>query len=134
MTDRPAARHLDLALHLLDRQVVDQDKGMICNVDDVEFTVPDDGSPPYITALLAGPAALGPRLGGLLGRWVVSMNRLLGVRHDDEPDRIPYELVVDIGSAVTVARTRAELGVGAFEDRMREYFVERVPGAHHASE
>lgn len=134
MADRPAALHLDLAVHLLDHQVVDQDTGMVCNVDDVEFTVPDDGSPPYITALLSGPGALGPRLDGQLGRWTLATFRLLGVRHDNEPDRIPYELVVDIGSAVTVARTRAELGVGAFEDRVREYLVERVPGAQHASE
>jgi sporulation protein YlmC with PRC-barrel domain len=126
-------RTLDLCLHLLDRQVVDQDGGLVCKVDDVEFQVPEDGSPPYVTELLTGPAALGPRLGGLLGRWCVSAYQLLGQRHDTEPDRIPYELVTDIGSAVKVARTRVELGIHPGEDRAREYVVERIPGARHES-
>jgi hypothetical protein len=124
-----AARRLDLSLHLLDRQVADPDDRLVCKVDDVDFTVPEDGSPPYVSALLTGPAALGPRLGGLLGRSMVASHRLLGQRHDDEPDRIPYELVTDIGSAVRVARTREELGICAGEDRVREYLVDRLPGA-----
>jgi sporulation protein YlmC with PRC-barrel domain len=123
------ARRLDLALHLLDRQVVDPDGRLVCKVDDVDFTVPEDGSPPYVTALLTGPAALGPRLGGLLGRWLVASHRLLGQRHDEEPDRIPYELIADIGSAVRAARTREELGICAGEDRVRDYLVDRLPGA-----
>ncbi|MDT7546831.1 MAG: hypothetical protein QOE99_2941 [Actinomycetota bacterium] len=126
-------RVLDLAVHLLDRQVVDPDGGLVCNVDDVDLLFPDDGSPPYITALLTGPAALGPRLGGLLGRWWVSAYQLLGQRHDREPDRIPYELVTDIGSAVKVSRTRGEMGIHPGEDRAREYLVDRLPGAGHES-
>jgi hypothetical protein len=126
-------RALDLTLHLLDRQVVDPDGGLVCNVDDVEFEVPDDGGPPYITNLLTGPAALGGRLGGLLGRWWVQAYQLLGHRHDTEPDRIPYELVTDIASGVTVARTRVELGIHPGEDRAREYLIDRIPGARHES-
>ena len=128
------ARRLDLSLHLLDRQVVDPDGRLVCKVDDVEFTVPDDGSPPYVAALLTGPAALGPRLGGLLGRWLCAAHELLGQRHDTEPDSIPFELVTDIGSGIRIARTRAELGICAGEDRVREYVVERLPGADHASD
>ena len=127
-------RVLDLTLHLLDRQVVDSDDGLVCNVDDVEFEVPGDGTAPYISNLLTGPAALGPRLGGLLGRWWVSAYQLLGHRHDKEPDRIPFQVVTDIGSAVTVTKTRAELGIHPGEDRAREYLVERLPGAGHASD
>lgn len=127
-------RTIDLCLHLLDRQVVDPDGGLICKVDDVELQVPDDGSAPYVVALLSGPAALGPRLGGLLGRWLVAAHRQLGQQRDGAPDRIPYELVTDIGSDVKVARSRAELGIQAGEDRAREYVVERLPGAGHASD
>ncbi|MDT7538113.1 MAG: hypothetical protein QOI82_1698 [Actinomycetota bacterium] len=128
-----AGRVLDLTLHLLDRQVLDQDGGMVCNVDDVEFHVPEDGAPPYITTLLTGPAALAPRLGGLLGRWVMSAYQLLGQRHDKEPDRIPYELVTDIAASVKVSRTRAEMGIHPGEDRARQYIVDRIPGARHES-
>ena len=128
-----AGRVLDLSLHLLDRQVLDTDGRMVCNIDDVEFTVPDDGSAPYITAILCGPGALGPRIGGLLGHWMVAAHRHLGRRREDAPDRIGFELVTDIGSATTVARTRRELGICAGEDVVRAYLVDRLPGARHES-
>lgn len=126
-------RVLDLSLHLLDRQVVDTDGGMVCNVDDVEITVPEDGSPPYICALLCGPGALGPRLGGRLGRWLVAAHRHLGRHRTAEPDRIGFELVTDIGSAITVAQTRAQLGICLGEELVHDYLVHRLPGAGHAS-
>ena len=126
-------RTLDLSLHLLDRQVIDTDGGMVCNVDDVEFAVPTDGSAPYVSAVLCGPGALGPRVGGLLGRWMVAAHRHLGRHRTEEPDRIPFELVTDIGSSITVARTRAELEIGLGEELLHDYFVDRIPGAGHAS-
>jgi sporulation protein YlmC with PRC-barrel domain len=129
-----AGRVLDLGLHLLDRQVLDTDGGMVCNVDDLELTVPEDGGPPYVSAILCGPAALGPRLGGLLGRWLVASSRLLGRRHDEAPDRVPFALVNDIGSSVVISRSRQELGILGAEDTAREYVVERLPGARRASE
>jgi hypothetical protein len=126
-------RTLDLSLHLLDRQVVDTDGGMVCNVDDVELTVPDGGGAPYVSAILCGPGALGPRVGGLLGRWMVAAHRHLGRYRTDEPDRIGFDLVTDIGSSITVARTRAELGIALGEELIHDYLVDRLPGAGHAS-
>jgi len=123
----------DLALHLLDRQVVDTDGRAVCKVDDLEFTVPDDGSAPYVSAILCGPAALGPRLGGLLGRWLVASTHTFGRSANDRLGRIGMELVTDLGTAITVARSRRDLGVHENEDRAREYLVERIPGACHES-
>ncbi|MGZ6825660.1 MAG: hypothetical protein ACXVGH_02625 [Mycobacteriales bacterium] len=127
-----SGRVRDLALHLLDRQVVDPEGHAVGNVDDVELLVPEDGSPPYVVALLTGPQALGPRLGGLLGGWVVFWSHALSRGSGREPGRIGMELVTDLGSQVTVARTRAELGVHANEDRARDYLVARLPGARDA--
>ena len=126
-------RTLDLSLHLLDRQVVDSDGGMVCNVDDVEIAVPDDGSPPYISAILCGPGALGPRVGGLLGHWMVAAHRHLGRRREEAPDRIGFELVTDIGSSITVAQTRAQLEICLGEEFVHDYLIDRLPGAGHAS-
>ena len=127
-----AGRVRDLGLHLLDRQVVDPEGKAVGNVDDVELLVPEDGSPPYVVAILTGPQALGPRLGGLLGRWVVFVSHALARDTGDEPGRIGWDLVTDLGAGVTVARTRSELGVHANEDRAREYLVDRIPGARDA--
>ena len=43
-TDRLDAPWLDAALHLLDRQVVDRDDLMVCNVDDLEITEDESGT------------------------------------------------------------------------------------------
>jgi hypothetical protein len=123
----------DLALHLLDRQVDDTDGHAVCNVDDLELTVPEDGSPPYVSAILCGAQALGPRLGGLLGDWTVFWAQALGREHTREPDRIGMELVVDISNGVVISRSRADLGVHQNEDRARDYLIARLPGARRAS-
>jgi sporulation protein YlmC with PRC-barrel domain len=122
----------DLGLHLLDRQVVDHDGAAVGKVDDVELLVPDDGSAPYVVALLTGPQALGPRLGGLLGHWVVFVSHALSRDSGDQPGRIGAELITDIGTRITVARSRAELGVQQNEDRARDYLIARLPGARRA--
>src|SRR4051795_5897162 len=128
MSDPP----FNLALRLLDRQVVDRDGGMICKVDDVEFSQTDDGGW-YVSALLAGPQALGPRLPGRLGRWVMSVGRRLSVYSDAEPRRLPFERVTEIGSAVVVDRSRDQLDLAALEDWVREHVIDPIPGSHHES-
>ena len=123
----------DLRLRLLDRQVVDRDGGLICKVDDVEFARTDDGGY-VVTALLAGPLALGPRLPGRLGRWTVALARRWSEEPEPAPRRIPFERVTELGSAVVVDRSRDELGVAGLEDWVRTHVVDRIPGSRHASE
>ena len=126
-------RHRDLGLHLLDRQVQDPEGNAVCKVDDLELTVPPDGSAPYLTAILCGPQALAPRIGGLTGRWLLFWSHALGRGGTDEPERIPIELVSGISNAVTITRTRRGLAIQRNEDRAREYLIERLPGARRAS-
>ena len=123
----------DLRLRLLDRQVVDGDGGMVCKVDDVEFARDDDGVP-YVTALLSGSQALGPRLPGRLGRWVSAVGRRLTVYSDAEPRRIAFERVTEMGSAITVDRSRDDLDIARLEDWVREHVIDPLPGSRHASE
>ena len=124
-----AGQRRDLALHLLDRQIVDTTGDAVGNVDDVEIS--DDG---YVTALLVGPQALAPRLGGRLGELLMFLSEGISRRSTDQPTRIGVELVTDYGTAITVSRSRQELGAHRNEDRLREYFVGRLPGADHARE
>jgi sporulation protein YlmC with PRC-barrel domain len=129
MDDEP----FDLRLRLLDHQVVDTDGRLICKVDDVELERADDGSY-VVTTLLAGPLALGPRLPGRLGRWVVALARRWSTASDDRPRRIPFARVVELGSGVTLDRSRQQLGIASTEDWLREHVVDRIPGSEHASE
>jgi sporulation protein YlmC with PRC-barrel domain len=123
----------DLRLRLLDRQVVDPNGAMICKVDDVELTPADDGGY-VVTALLAGPLALGPRLPGRLGLWTVALARRWSDDPDPAPRRIPFERVTELDSAVVLDRSRGELGLAPLEDWVRAHVIDRIPGSRHASE
>jgi sporulation protein YlmC with PRC-barrel domain len=123
MTGQPR----DLALHLLDRQIIDTDGNPVGNVDDVE--IDDDG---MVTALLTGPQALAPRIRGHLGRWLLVLSAGISRRSTEQPARIGVDLVTDYGTAITVARSREDLGAHLNEDRMRDYVIGRIPGANHA--
>jgi sporulation protein YlmC with PRC-barrel domain len=123
----------DLVLRLLDRQVEDPDGGMICKVDDLELRQTADGTY-VVSALLAGPLALGPRLPGRLGSWVVALARRWSAEADPAPGRIPFERVTELGSAVVLDRSRDDVGVARYEDWTREHVIDPIPGSSHADE
>ena len=123
----------DLVLRLLDRQVVDPDGGLVCKVDDLELRESADGTY-VVSALLSGSLALGPRLPGRLGRWVVALARRLSADADPAPGRIPFERVTELGSAVVLDRGRTDVGVAPLEDWMREHVIDPIPGSSHAGE
>jgi hypothetical protein len=127
-------REIDAALHLLDRQVMDPADHMVCKVDDLELTEPEGGGAPYVTAILAGPAALAPRLGGLLGRWVLAVQQRLHPAEEPLPARIDFGVVDEVASRIRISRRREDLTVNAFEDWCRENVIAKLPGAGHASE
>jgi sporulation protein YlmC with PRC-barrel domain len=116
-------------LRLLDHQVVGPDGELLGNIDDLELVVSDEGW--SVTALLVGPAALGQRLPGRLGRWTIAIWRRLRTDPDPRPCRVPVEQVHDIGSAVTVTRAAADSLAASFglELWLCEYVVSRNPGA-----
>ena len=129
MTDRPDPLHLDF--HLLDRQIVDRDGGLVGNVDDIELTVTADGTL-KVHALLVGQRVLGDRIGGWLGRWISGVARRLSTSDDQGPLRIPYRLVSTINSEVTLIVRRDQLADPPLEKWLREHLIERIPGADHA--
>ncbi len=123
---------LDAVLHLLDRQVVDVEGRLVCKVDDVELTVFDDGVL-GVTGLLAGAAALVPRMGDDgLGRRLHEFWRRLGIApidHDD-PYRIDLEVVQRLGSGVelSVRRDGVLVRQGQRSRRLNELLQMSVQG------
>ncbi len=89
---------------LLDRQLVDSRGMMAGRIDDLELSDPEPdpaggGSAaraPVLTALLCGPIAYGPRLGGRLGTWWAATGRRLRGDGDGYPCRIPLSLVARV--------------------------------------
>ncbi len=121
---------LDVDLHLLDRQVVDRDGAMVCKVDDLEFQPNADGEP-VVTAILAGPAALGPRVGGALGRWMVSVQERLRPSDQDGPARIAVALVTEVGSDIRLSARAVELRTHQTEAWVDQHVISKLPGADH---
>lgn len=117
---------LDVGLHLFDRQLVDKDGRLSGKVDDLELTFPDDGGPPAVTAILAGPGVLAHRMAGRTGRWIESVRWRLGGL--SSPPRIAFGVIKRIGPAVELAVSRDELAVMASE-RWATRIVGRIPGA-----
>lgn len=117
---------IDGHLELLDRQIVDHDGRMLGKVDDLELEEREDGRI-VVTALLTGPGALGPRLGGALATIVTgSWSRLSG-RVD--PARIDWSQVASVGIVVALGVSRTTVKVDGFEDWMRDRVIAAIPGA-----
>jgi sporulation protein YlmC with PRC-barrel domain len=101
--NRLDADWLDAGLHLLDRQVVDSEGMLVCNVDDLEVTARAENDL-VVTGLLVGPAALWPRLSGVRGRWLGQTWLRLGVQYAgrDHPSYLGLDLVDEITSTVSL--------------------------------
>jgi sporulation protein YlmC with PRC-barrel domain len=124
----PGTRHR-VVLRLLDHQVLGPDGQLLGNVDGLRVRLTDDEW--LVTGLAVGPAALGQRLPGRLGRWTVAVWQRLQTSPDPGPAVVPMAQVTDIGSAVRVDQEAAELLAASFglELWLRRYVVSRIPGA-----
>ncbi len=127
MGTRP--RSVDVHLDLLDRQIVDADGRPAGKVDDLEFELPEDGSPPVLTTILGGPDALGPRVGGRLGSWIVVVGRRLRPDDGHGPIRIPFGLVDGVDDHVQLRVSQDQACPHRLEDWLRVHVIERIPGA-----
>ncbi len=111
---------IDLALKVLDHQILDSEGRRCGNVDDLEIEG-GAGESPRVTAILVGPGVW-PQRAGVLGR----LASLIGGR---SRVRVPWEEVDDVESHVRLRKTAAELGLGKGDDRVRPW-IEKLPGAH----
>lgn len=129
-------RELLAGLHLIDHQILDREGWMAGKVDDLELELVDESDPgaepPVVTTILSGAGALAGRLQGRLGRWLESIDARLSAER--VPSRVPFELVTDVGSHVTVAVGRDDLETNRGERWACKTIVSHIPGAGHAPE
>lgn len=130
---------IDATYSLLDHQIVDPNGHLAGKVDDIELTDPDFGSeigatPPVVTAILSGPAALGARLGGRLGAFVAGTFRRLHPEQDPRPRRIPVEELSRLTNQLELTISAEEL-YGHRTDRwVSKRFIGALPGSDRATE
>ncbi len=136
LVNETGGRIIDAGTHLLDRQISDKDGELVGKVDDLELTFPEGGapgaSPPFVSAILAGPGALGPRLGGGVGRVVSGTHAILHPSTRPGPARIAFGVVTKVAANIELAVSRDELDVVRVENWVREHIISKIPGAQHA--
>jgi sporulation protein YlmC with PRC-barrel domain len=111
------AVEVDIALGILDHQLVDSD-GVNCGkVDDLEVQGLDSGSP-EVTEIIVGGNAWRSR--GVLGR--------LAARLSGNAVHVPWSEVESVSSVVQLKRPAAELRLGRGDVRWAR-FVGKAPGA-----
>ena len=111
------SEQIDLALGVLDHQLVDCDGVRCGKVDDLELERTESGL--RVAAIVVGAPAWRAR--GRLGRLAASLTRARAVH-------VPWEEVDRIRADVELRKTASELRLGA-GDRKARRFVEWIPGA-----
>lgn len=109
---------IDLALGILDHQLLDGDGRRCGKVDDLELVGVREGEP-RVVAILTGPPAWRGR--GRLGRLAAWLGRGRLVR-------IEWSEVAEVESGVRLRRPAPELRLGRGDDRARPW-VEKLPGS-----
>ena len=108
---------VDIALGILDHQLVDSE-GVNCGkVDDLELTGLDGGSPEVAEIIVGGNAW---RSRGLLGRLAAHLS--------GDAVHVPWSEVESVSSVVKLKRPAAELHLNRGDPRWAR-LVERVPGS-----
>lgn len=112
---------------LLDRLLISADGQPVGMVDDLELS---DGPRPELTALLSGPTALGPRIGGRLGTWWLAIGRRLRPADDPYPNRVPFTQVTDIDHrGIHLSAAAADVPTRRLRGWTRDKIIARIPGS-----
>jgi hypothetical protein len=112
------SEQIDVALGVLDHQLLDSDERRCGKVDDVELEGLD-GDSPRVKTILAGPSAARSR--GRMGSLAARLGR-------GRTSHIEWSEVVKIDSAVHLRGRATDYGLGRGDDRARRW-VEWIPGA-----
>ena len=111
---------VDLALHLLDDQLIDAEGGRCGRVDDIELDG-GVGKATRVAALLVGPAAWPGRLPA---PFAAALRPFVpGAMY-----RVDWDAVDDVTTTVKLSRTAAELGIGAQDGRNVRWVNEPAHG------
>jgi hypothetical protein len=111
-----SGRPIDLALGVLDHQLLDVEERRCGKIDDLELEG-DVAEELHVAAILVGAPAWRGR--GRLGRVAASLAR-------GRTTRVPWSEVREIGSAVHLRKRARDLRLGRGDDRARPW-IQRLP-------
>jgi hypothetical protein len=111
---------LDLALAVLDRQLIDCAGHNCGRVDDIELSG-GPGEPLRVQALLVGPGAWSGRIRSPIGRLLAKLG-------GGATRRVPWSEVREVTHVVKVNGRVSDWGLGTGDQRASEW-IRKVPGA-----
>ena len=131
MSELPAKRHrgelLDARLHVLDRQLLNDDETPVGIVDDIvldgvdlDQDIPDGADAPRATAILSGQVVATRIFGGF-----PPLKRL---------QEIPWKLVAAVGVVVRLKPNDMTFDADWMERWLRDRVVKHIPGGRDAAE
>lgn len=123
---RPRGRLLDARLHLLDRQLLDDDGAPVGIVDDLELSGAEFG------ALTAG--ARPPRVTGLVSGHVLATRIFGGKPPPSRLQTIPWRLVAAVATVVRLHPTDMAFDALWVEHWLRDHVIAHIPGGRHAAQ
>ncbi|KWX64268.1 hypothetical protein [Mycobacterium sp. NAZ190054] len=124
--DSHRGRLLDARLHLLDRQLVDENGDPVGIVDDLEL----DG---VTLGVDIGPGAPPPTVSGILTGHVL-LTRIFGGRPPvAQLQSIAWRAVTDVGAVVRIDRDDTAFDTPWVERWLRERLIGRIPGGRRAT-
>jgi hypothetical protein len=114
------SEELDIALAVLDRQLIDCEGRRCGKVDDLGIEG-RPGEDARVAAIFSGPAVWRNRAGSLgrLAAWIGRGGRVC----------VPWDEVAGIESHVRLKKRAADYGLGSGDDRLRPW-IKRIPGAN----
>jgi sporulation protein YlmC with PRC-barrel domain len=118
---------MDLIRDVLDNQLVDRNQRKMGKIDGIVIQL-RSGQPPRLAYIELGVPTLARRLHPRLERWAVALAGKWGARHN-QPCRIPWAKVRDVGIDVDVDVDAEAMPVLAWEQWLRDRLIGRIPGA-----
>jgi hypothetical protein len=127
----PILRHrgqpLDARLHLLDRQLLNEDDDPVGIVDDLEL----DGVE-FDKDIEPGSEA--PRITGVLSGQMVATRVFGGAPPRSRLEEIPWKLVASVGVVIRLKPTDMTFDISWIERWLCDHIMRHIPGGRHAAE
>ncbi len=117
---------MDVVRDVLDKPVFDRDGRPMGRVDGLTITI-DDDEPPQLTSVLVGPVALADRLAPAIGRWMVALERALGLPKD-RPVSLPFGRVAADDLRLSADVAGSDTSALVVEQRLQRWLA-RIPGS-----
>jgi len=119
---------MNLARDIIDKQLVDRHKTKMGKVDGLILAL-ESGKQPVVSDIEIGSITLARRIGKRAERLVRRLKRRWGAKHLQEPYRVAWRQVRDIGVDIELALDVRETPIFDWQAWLKVKLIKRIGGA-----